>query len=125
MVGKAMAGSASRNKVIFADACFSGRMRDTDGVAGWEAEARKGNVMLFLSSRSDERSIERGFMQNGYFTSYLQKGLRGGADANRDRVITAREIFDYVHGKVAKTTKGAQHPVMWGQFPDGMPVMKW
>lgn len=122
----AMAKSSCRNKMIFADACFSGKMR-TGGRASESsvAEARKANVMLFLSSRSDETSIERRDMQNGFFTTYLQKGLRGGADANKDRIITARELFQYVHKGVVRLSNGKQHPVMWGKFPNNMPVMVW
>ena len=56
---------------------------------------------------------------------YLQKGLRGNADANRDRTITAKELFDFVSEGVIKISNGKQHPVMWGKFPDNMPVMVW
>ena len=81
--------------------------------------------MLFLSSRSDETSIERRDMQNGFFTTYLQKGLRGAADVNKDRIITARELFNYVQKNVVSISNDRQHPVMWGKFSDNMPVMKW
>jgi uncharacterized caspase-like protein len=64
-------------------------------------------------------------MQNGFFTTYLTKGLQGNADLNNDRVITAREIFSYVSGGVSQLSQGKQHPVMWGNFSDTMPVMKW
>ena len=125
-VRKAMAKNKCKNKMIFADACFSGKIR-TPGRSSSSAiaAARKANVMLFLSSRSNETSIERRDMQNGYFTTYLQRGLRGGADANRDRIITAKELFNYVHAGVVKLSDNKQHPVMWGKFSDNMPVMVW
>lgn len=123
LIRKAMAQSKSANKIIFADACFSGKIRTKDKED--ESEVRKANVMLFLSSRSSEKSIERKSMKNGFFTTYLQKGLRGGADINRDRTITAKELYTYVHEGVIKISKGKQHPVMWGNFPDTMPVIKW
>lgn len=121
-----MAKSKSKNKMIFADACFAGKIR-TNGNSSSNAvsAAKRSNVMLFLSSRSNETSIERRDMQNGFFTTYLQKGLRGGADVNRDRIITAKELFNYVHENVVKISKGKQHPVMWGKFSDNMPVMVW
>ena len=125
-IRKAMAKSPCRNKMIFADACFSGKIRT--GKRNSEnsmAETRKANVMLFLSSRNDETSLERANMSNGFFTTYLQKGLRGSADKNKDRMITARELFDYVHNGVVQISGGKQHPVMWGKFPDNMPVMVW
>ena len=123
---KAMAGSKCRYKMIFADACFSGDMR-TGGRSSQSAlgAVKKASVMLFLSSRSNETSAERRTMENGFFTTYLQKGLRGGADKNRDRVITAREIYKYVHEGVVELSNGRQHPVMWGKFSNNMPVMKW
>lgn len=117
-----MAKSRSKNKMIFADACFSGKMRQ----AGHSHKREKLNVMLFLSSRENEYSLDglRG-MKNGVFTSCLLRSLRGGADANGDRVITARELFDAVSGGVKTLSEGRQHPVMWGNFDHGMPVMKW
>ena len=125
-VRNAMAKSKCKNKMIFADACYSGKIRTNGSAPQSEvAAAKKANVMLFLSSRSDETSIERRDMKNGFFTTYLQKGLRGGADVNRNRIITAKELFDYVHRNVVKLSGGKQHPVMWGKFSDNMPVMSW
>lgn len=125
-VRKAMSESMSKNKMMFVDACRSGGIRvDKTEAQGSINVAKKANVMLFLSSRNNENSIERRDMKNGFFTTYLQKGLRGNADSNRDRVITARELFDFVHNGVSKVSGGKQHPVMWGNFNDNMIVMKW
>lgn len=120
----AMARSKCPNKIILADACHAGALRvdAADGNGGGGAE---GNVMLFLSSRNTESSIEHGMMPLGFFTAYLVKALRGNADADRDRTITARELFDFVHKGVTELSKDRQHPVMWGRFADDMPVMKW
>lgn len=125
-VRNAMSKSKSRNKMIFADACFSGKIRVGGNVSQSEVnDVKKSNIMLFLSSRSNETSFERRGMQNGFFTTYLQSGLRGGADANRDKRITAKELFTYVHTKVSSVSEGKQHPVMWGSFSDNMVIMKW
>lgn len=111
----------ARNKMIFANACFTGDMR----------EGRRGrpdpghNVLLFLSSRDDEFSYGRSDMQNCIFTAALIGALKGGADRNRDRRITARELFDAVSFKVQELSDYEQHPVMWGNFDDNMPVMIW
>lgn len=123
-IRQAMASCKAKNKMIFADACFSGKMRqsrkNTDGQS-----FNNYNIMLFLSSRGNETSIERRDMKNGFFTSCLQKGLRGGADANKDRTITAKELFNYVSTNVKTLSMDKQHPVMWGKFSDNMTVMKW
>lgn len=125
-IRKAMAKCKSKNKMIFADACFSGKIRTENSASAQSMDAtKKANVMLFLSSRSNETSIERRDMQNGFFTTYLQKGLRGGADSNRDRVITAKELYNYVHKNVIEISGDEQHPVMWGNFSDNMTVMNW
>lgn len=114
--------SNALNKVIFADACYSGKMRKED--AKKDQSITDTNVMFFLSSRSQERSSETVF-NNSLFTLYLERALRGGADYNRDRVITARELYDFVHQGVEKESLGFQHPVMWGKFDSNMPIIKW
>jgi hypothetical protein len=107
--------------MIFVDACFAGKMRTTNKK---NQNYTNQNVMLFLSSRSTEPSQETPF-KNSLFTIYLERGLRGGADTNRNKVITARELYDFVHQGVIKSSQGTQHPVMWGKFNDNMSVIKW
>ncbi len=123
-VSNAMSVCKSKSKMVFADACFSGAIRDNAKVSS-KYSSLNNNIMLFLSCRSNEMSIETPKMTNGFFTYALQHGLRGGADKNKDRTITAKELFDYVSAKVKKNSKDKQHPVMWGKFPDSMTVMKW
>lgn len=120
-----MSKSKCNNKMIFADACFSGRIRTNDKANEESLSDKETNVMLFLSSRSNELSSEISYMSNGFFTTYLQKALRGAADSDKNRIITAKELFDYVHPNVVKISKDRQHPVMWGNFSDYMPVIKW
>ncbi len=125
-VKSAMSSCKSKNKMIFADACFSGAMRESGSQTTSDYTSFKNSqLMLFLSCRSNELSIENRNMTNGFFTYALQHGLRGGADANRDRKITAKELFNYVSKKVKSKSKDKQHPVMWGKFPEDMVVMKW
>lgn len=123
MIREAMGASKCKNKMIFADACFSGKMRQ--GKRQVKDENSDSNVMLFLSSRDNETSIERRDMTNGFFTICLKDGLSGKADANRDRTITAKEIFDFVSKNVKKLSRDKQHPVMWGNFSNNMPVIRW
>lgn len=117
-------GNAGK-KMIMADACHSGKMRtngkDTNHVSG----SKDADVMLFLSSRDSEISWEKRGMKNGLFTAYLLRGLKGGADADRNRRVSAKEIFNYVSKGLKKTSRDKQHPVMWGNFPDNMTVMDW
>lgn len=123
-VASALTTCKSNNKMVFADACYSGAIRDNSAVST-KYDSWNHNIMLFLSCRSNEVSIETPTMTNGFFTYALQHGLRGGADKNKDRIITAKELFDYVSSKVKKESNNRQNPVMWGKFPNSMPVMKW
>lgn len=113
----------SKHKMIFADACFSGKMREPSD--GRKRISSDSDVMLFLSSRQNETSIERPDMKNGYFTACLVKCLKGAADENRDRKVTAKELFDSVSKGVIRLSNNEQHPVMWGNFDNNLIVMQW
>ena len=122
----AMSESKCHNKIILADACHSGAMRVEANASGNAAnkEASKANVMMFLASRNTETSIEAEGKEKGVFTTLLIGGMQGWADADGNRIITARELFDFVHNGVKDITENKQHPVMWGKFNDDMPVIK-
>jgi uncharacterized caspase-like protein len=118
---KMLKGCKASRKVIIADACFAGKMRTTSQQT---SSYNSQNVMLFLSSRTNETSQETQY-KNSLFTIFLERGLRGGADKNRDRQITAREIYDFVHKGVTDASSNKQHPVMWGKFDNNMTIIKW
>ena len=109
--------------MIFADACFSGGIR-SNASSNHQAH-QDSDVLLFLSSRGGETSLESPFMVNGFFTTYLLRGLRGGADSDRNRKITAKELFQFVSQGVKERSKDQQHPVMWGRFDDNEVLMDW
>lgn len=118
---KMLKGCKANRKIIIADACYSGKMRTSrQQSTNYNAQ----NVMLFLSSRTNEVSQETKF-QNSLFTIFLERGLRGGADKDKNRQITAREIYDFVHQGVTNASGGKQHPVMWGKFDNNMTIIKW
>lgn len=117
-----MKKSSARSKIVFADACYAGKARKNNKHSQQQSET---SVMFFLSSRTKEQSQERRSWRNSLFTAYLERGLRGGADNNLDRTVTARELFDFVSKGVAEASQQKQHPVMWGKFDDDMPLMVW
>lgn len=119
-----MRSCKAKRKVIIADACYSGGLRQ-DSPSTSDHDYSASDVLLFLSSRSGETSIESPLMVNGMFTTYLMRGLRGGADTNLDKAITAKELFTFVSTGVKEKTKQRQHPVMWGNFDDDFIVMDW
>lgn len=110
-----MNSSKASNKFIFADACNSGAIRTED--------IPKGDILFFMASRGNEKSMESPFLANGYFTKNLLRGLKGAADSNNDKCITAKELFDYVSTTTKKDTHNYQHPVMWGNFSNDMVIV--
>ena len=124
-VRQAMAKSKSKSKIIYIDACMSGSLRQQSG--NGRRSMQSANVMLFMSSRDSETSGagDGSYKKNSTFTRYLQRGLKGGADKNKDRKVTARELFKFVSDGVKSETDGMQNPVMWGKFSDNMVVMSW
>lgn len=118
---KVMSRSKAKDKFIFADACNSGAIRQSKTTPN----PQPGNILLFLSSRGNEYSIESPLLSNGYFTNFLLHGLRGKADTNGDKAITAKELYNYVSSGVTELSKGKQHPVMWGNFPDNLVIVKY
>ena len=114
-------GCKANRKIIIADACYAGKMRTSkQQSANYNAQ----NVMLFLSSRTNEKSMESPY-KNSLFTIFLERALRGGADKDRNRQITARELYDFVHEGVTEASGNMQHPVMWGKFDNNMTIIKW
>ncbi len=121
-VTAAMKQISARTRMVLADACYAGKARAS---RRRNSQPSDQSVVFFLSSRTGEKSIERRSWRNSLFTAYVERGLRGGADQNRDRTVTARELFDFVSEGVAEESGQTQHPVMWGHFDDDMPLMVW
>ena len=129
-VQKAIGSCKAANKQLFIDACYSGGLRDGKKTARPATTSRPPlsdtqGIMLFLSSRTGETSQENRWADNGFFTQYLIKGLKGAADTDSNRIITAKEIFTYVSAKVSERTRKKQNPVMWGKFNDNMHILNW
>ncbi|MDR3246508.1 MAG: caspase family protein [Prevotellaceae bacterium] len=113
-------------KLIFADACYAGGLRsDNSPATTYNSQTLGKNVLLFLASRSNQTSFETSNLKNGYFTYFLLAGLNGGADADKNKIITAYELFKFVSVKVKEQSRGKQAPVMWGKFDKNMSILNW
>ncbi len=118
-ISRIFKSSKAQTKLIFADTCHSGSMRlgKKNATAEDINKLKSQDIILFLSSRGNESSMEAGYgMKNGLFTNYVLSGMTGSADGNRDGNVTAKELFDYVSRQVKTATRNRQHPVMWGKF---------
>lgn len=127
-IQEAIRNCKALNKQLFIDACYSGGLRRKINRSSKQNNKKSPisnteGIMLFLSSRDNETSQENRWGGHGFFTQYLLLGLKGEADSNKDKVVTAKEIFTYVSTKVAERTQNKQNPVMWGRFNDNMEIM--
>lgn len=123
-----MKSAKARRKVILAMACYSGGLNLNKGNSGARNRYRapktqNTSVMVYTSSRPDELSWESYGMYNSFFISRVLEAFKGAADANGDKKVTARELFNYVNPRVISDTDGRQHPQMWGKFDDSMVVV--
>ena len=112
--------------VVFIDACHSAGVAGPRIVTGRQLERVENNVFNLYASRlyretgravltsSDVNEISEEGPHwgggHGVFTWALLEGLRGAADANGDRVITAGEAFSYVNRTVRRETDSRQNP---------------
>ena len=118
-VQRIMQKAKARRKIILAMSCYSGGLTLPQG----ERLARptdNTSVLIYASSRPDEPSWASRTMRNSFFVERLLEAFNGQADQNRDRKITARELFNYVNPRVINDTDGRQHPQMMGKFDDSM-----
>lgn len=96
---------------FFIDACHSGSLM---ALAYKEQKTWKGKHINFcVACREDETAAESAWINKGFFSMALIKGLRGKADQNGDRKVTLRELHNYVKKDVeerAKREKIVQHP---------------
>jgi tetratricopeptide (TPR) repeat protein len=112
--------------VIFVDVCNAGTVGIIKGrnainqqIEDQLGEA-EGSLTGLLAAGPKESSYEGPEYGGGHgaFTYFVLKGLSGEADAegNRDGIVDARELFDYVYHQVEKATTNKQHPREFGSF---------
>jgi tetratricopeptide (TPR) repeat protein len=101
-------------KVVLTDSCHSGfvtaetRAENLNNL--WQNLDK--NLFSLTASRDSERSFESPDFGGGHgvFTYYLVKGMEGEADDDRDGVVTAVELTEYVRKNVREATRGKQTP---------------
>ena len=76
-----------------------------------------GGISAIFACGPNEQAKEMRFGENmqGAFTKYLVDGLNGGADFDGLKIITLRDLFDFVYKNVCKTVKD-QHPALIGML---------
>ncbi len=121
--------SKAKYKLCIADACFSGSLLAMKQPLSSQIQAfykafdnTQGGMALFMSSKSQEYSLEDQGLRSGIFSHYLSRGLKGEADVDGNKIVTIRELYDYVYKNVRTYTSSAQTPTISGQFDWAMPV---
>ncbi|HSL44455.1 MAG TPA: caspase family protein [Anaerolineales bacterium] len=111
--------------LIILDTCHAGAINfDIGKYSGILSE---GGMSCLNSSGPNEQSYEATFktesgdVQQGVFTRHLIDGLNGKADHDGLRIITLRDLYDYIYGKVSSTHR--QHPVLIGTL-EGNTILK-
>jgi hypothetical protein len=85
----------TQTALLILDSCFSG------GFAR-DVVSRPGVMGLFSSEEDLTSSVAEKFEAGGFLSHFIQTGLSGNADENRDRVITAGELGAYVRREFAR-----------------------
>lgn len=121
--------SKAKYKLCIADACFSGSLLAMKQPLAPQIQAfykafdnTQGGMALFMSSKSQEYSLEDQGLRSGIFSHYLSRGLKGEADFDGNKIVTIRELYDFVYKNVRSYTSSAQTPSISGQFDWAMPV---
>ena len=120
--------SRAKHKIIIADACHAGSIGNPRNPIHLELEkfyrafvSTKGGTALFMSSKSEEYSLEDNGLRSGVFSHFLIKGLKGPADQDHNNIVTVKEAFDYVQRNVRTYTANVQTPLLLGTFDQAMP----
>jgi uncharacterized caspase-like protein len=114
----------SERVIFIADTCYSGaaggrtvkpRGRDFRALPSENIEDRLQGVgrVILTAANASEVAQEMEDLGHGVFTYYLLRALRGDeADANEDRRLEIRELYEYVSARVREKTGGTQNPRM-------------
>lgn len=116
-VAKAMKGTQAKQILFLSDVCYAGSFAETQLASQQELAAslrQTAGIMVFTSSRGDEKSLEDRDWKHGAFCKALLEAIDGEADRNGDKKVTVGEIHDYVSPRVVELTKDRQHP----ELPD-------
>jgi len=116
-----VAALPAATRVLILDACQAGVLTRPKGGApgaGFEISFGKGEeakgLAILASSSGSELSQESDELRASVFTHYLEVGLAGLADRNRDGIVSLGEVFDYTADRTLAatlgTTTGPQHP---------------
>lgn len=106
-----LVGSPATSRVLVVDACRSGSLIGLKGaqptqpfsVAALDEPAPEGFAVL-TSSTATESAQESASLGGSFFTYYLNSGLLGAADQNRDGAVTLSELYAFASSETRAAT---------------------
>lgn len=126
-VKEIFSASSAKYRLCIADACFAGSvMSANNATSNYDAaqDLRDARLAVLLSSNNQQTSMELSNLGQGLFSYWLINGMRGAADLNKDKYVTAGELFVYTRNAVVKQSGGSQSPVVIGQNLDKIPLCR-
>jgi uncharacterized caspase-like protein len=116
---------AKGRRLLFVDTCHSGNAYNQRLANASFHE----NVIAYSATRWDQLALENASLGHGLFTYAVVEGIEGAADNAGKREIRARQLYDYVVGRVAKLAeevKGTQSPQYFtGRDAEDYVLSKW
>jgi hypothetical protein len=122
-----LVGSPAASRVLIVDACRSGSLIQIKGahpvapfpVPVLDEPVPEGFAVL-TSSTATEDSQESAALGSSFFSYYLNSGLIGGADQDRDGSVTLSELYAFASSETrvatARTPVGPQNPTFQFQL---------
>jgi hypothetical protein len=122
-----LVGSPAVSRVLIVDACRSGALIQLKGaylappfVVPALAEPVPEGFAVLTSSAATEDSQESMALGSSFFTYYLNSGLIGAADQDRDGAVTLSELYGFASAETrsatARTLAGPQNPTFQFQL---------
>ena len=106
---------------LILDCCYSGAIEKSflRGDVEEQLHAVAGGRGTFIMTASTDVQTAREEIRDGYgiFTKHVIDGMRGGADADGDGIVTMNELYDYVHRQVLADSH--QVPMKWNLNVEG------
>jgi hypothetical protein len=117
--------TAAKFRLVVADACFSGSIGTANETSvSSTQDLYDSRLAVIMSSKPNQTSLEMGSLKQGVFSYHLIRGMQGLADLNKDRYVTAGELFMYTKNKVSSHTSNEQIPVIYGVNLNKIPLTK-
>jgi uncharacterized caspase-like protein len=86
-------------KVVFVDACRPKQ------ALGFQQGTLDANTAVFYSCRAGEEALEHEELQQGVFSYFLNQGLAGGADTNKDGNVLLHELEAFIALRVPEFSR--------------------